>query len=439
MKRFSLIFSMVMILSLLLAACGTPAPQETPAGPTEIGPVTIWTKFNDTNPQNTQDQWLAATIKSLAGFEGLEVTNIFAPYDQINNKLNLAVQSGGDIPDLSYIDTPIDYFYQNKVLMDITDYVKSAPWYADISPAAMKACTGPDGKIYCVPATEAGHVLYYWTSAYPNGAPKTTDDLLTAGEKMKMDGKYAITFKGSETTGASTFYLQMIYSFGGKYTDENGNTVWASDATVKAIELIRALFANKYAPDVCLAPGFDFETPFKDGSAGAFVAGSWSYVYLNPLTSFDGASTFDFGAQSVEEAMKAGALKIADTISAPGGKPYSILYVNAWAIPVGAKNVEGAKAVIDYLMTPRNNADYAVAYGALPVNLVSLKDPRFVDSLYWQAVSNALNSYGVVLPVNKNQKWTQKVNDTIVTLIQNPGQDIMEALKKAQDDLNAGN
>jgi len=470
LKRLTLIFSIIMIASMLLAACApatpaapatvappapttppqivevtkivagtpvvqvitaTPAPTKLPPTPVVIKPITIWTKFNDTKPQNTQDQWLADTIQSLKAFEKIELKNVFVPYNEINTKLNLAVQAGGDVPDVSYADMPIDFFYQNKVFVDITDFVKSAPWYSEISPSALKACTGPDGKIYCVPSIQVGSMIYYWTSAYPNGAPKTTDDLLVAAAELKKQNKFALTFNGPY----GIFFWQIIRSFGGIDTDAKGNTAWATPETVKAIEFFRKLFANKYAPEVALAAGFECETPIKDGSAGLFVAGSYSYVYLNPLKSFDGKSTFDKKAGSVEAALQAGAMKIADPISAPGGKPVSSVGVAAWAIPTGSKNVEGAKAFMNYMMTARNNADFAVAFGAQPTNLVGLKDPRF-NSAYWTAVADSINRTGFVPPVNKNQKAATKMVETITTLIQKPDMDIMATLKSVQDELN---
>lgn len=473
MKRFSLIFSVLMIASMLLAACATPtapAPQiievtkivqgaevevtrivegetvvevitATPEPVMEYGPVTIWTKFNDTNPQNSQDTWLKETIIDLQRAKGIQMTNVFAPYDQINNKLRLAVQSGGEVPDLSYMDPPLDAYYEAGALMDITDFVKSASWYGDISPSLWEACTGPDGKIYCVPAITAGQAIYYWTSAYPNGFPKDTDELLAAAAKMKEEGKYALTFKGSEGYGTNLFYGQLVHSIGGRYTDEEGKTVFATPETVKAVEVLRELFTNKYVPDVALAPGFDCETPFKDGSAGAFIAGTWSYVYLNPLTDYNGKDVYDFGALSVEKAMQAGALKIADPLALPGGNSWNGVGGGAtgWAIPVGSKNIEGAKAVIDFLMQAGNNADYAFAYGALPVNVNGLKDPRFTSSNYWTTMSEIINRTGEFQYTNKNPKFTQVFNDTVVELILNPNKEILETLQKAQDDLNAGN
>lgn len=441
MKRLSLVVSLLVVAVMILAACA-PAVAPTPAAteaPKPAGPVTIWTKFNDTNPQNTQDQWLAQFIKDIKTDKDVTLTNVFVPYDQINSKINLAVQAGGDVPDVSYVDAQnLPFFVNNGTLMDITDYVKAAPWYSSVSEVALKACTGLDGKIYCVPnILSGGGVMYYWTAAFPNGAPKTTDDLLAAAEQFKKDGKFAYTFKGAEAGSMGNFWESVVYSFGGKFADEKGNLAWATPETVKAVEFVRKLYSEKYAPDVAFGPGFDNETPFKDGSAAVFNAGSWSYVYLNPLKSWKGTS-FDKGAGSVDEAIKAGEMAVALPLSAPGGKPVSVAYISGFAIPTNAKNVAGAKAVIDYIMQSKQDADYAFAYGALPTVADSMKDPRFADSTYWQAVQKIFAEAGKPAALLANEKAYTKMAETLVNLIQKPDMDIMTALKAAQDEVNAG-
>ena len=437
-KAKKLCLMAALILTVITSITWAAGGKEVAPAAKATGPLNLWTKFNDQNPQNTQDKWLAATIANIKTEANLEVKNTFVPYDQIVSKVNLAVQAGGDVPDVSYVDGDIDFFVNNDTLIDLTDFVKGAPWFKDLSPAALKGVTSNDGKIYAVPFLLGGHMIYYWTAAYPDGPPKTTDDLLKAGARLAKDGKFAITFKGSEGTGAQMFYFSLVESFGGTYTNAKGESVFATPETVKAIQFVRELMAKKYAPEVALAAGFDFETPFKDGNSGAFFAGSWSYVYLNPLKSPDG-KVFDNGAASVDDALKAGAMAIADPISAPGKKAVTnVSGFGGFGIPVGSKNVEGAKAFINYLMQTKNAADFAIAYGCLPTLTSSMKDSRFVDSTYWQNVNASINKTGKAIPMNKNPKMAQKLNDVIITLIQKPNLDIMTELKKAQDELNSG-
>ena len=202
MKKLAIALCLLCVAFGAWAAGGKEAPAAEQGG---IPTVQIWTKFNDTNPQNSQDEWLAATIAALKAEGTINLVNTFVPYDQINSKVNLAVQSGGEVPDISYVDGDIDFFVNNGALMDLTDFVKSAPWYKDVSKVALDGVTAADGKIYAIPTLLGGSMLYYWTAAFPDGPPKTTEDILKAGERLAKDGKFAITFKGSEGTGTSMF------------------------------------------------------------------------------------------------------------------------------------------------------------------------------------------------------------------------------------------
>jgi len=126
--------------------------------------LVLWTKFNteNTTDPNSQEKWAAQALKDFTAKTGQAITHIVQPFDQINSKLNIAVQAKGDVPDISYIDTQnIPFFVKNGALQDISAYVKAASWFKDLTPGALTACTGPDGKIYCVPTSLAGGSTYY--------------------------------------------------------------------------------------------------------------------------------------------------------------------------------------------------------------------------------------------------------------------------------------
>jgi multiple sugar transport system substrate-binding protein len=449
MKRSMFVLVTLLMLVALLAGCAAPAAAPAaPAAPAAegeapaaeaLGPVTLWSKFNDANPQNDQDAWLARMLEGLRADTGMDITNVFQPYDQINSKLNLAVLAGGDVPDVSYMDSQyLGLYLNNGSLMDITEYVQNAPWFGDVDPAAIAACTGPDGKIYCVPSNLNARLTYYWTASYPDGFPADTDAFLAAAPALKEQDKYAMTLKVAETYGAESVLFSLVYSFGGRYGDEEGRVAWATPETVAAVDFVREIFANGYVPDVALASGFDFETPFKDGSAAAFGAGSWSYVYLNPITSSDGV-LFDTGSASVADAIAAGSLAIAPPLAAPGQDPASLLLASAWAIPATSANVAGAQAFIDYQMEADRNVDLAVSYGGLPVITAGLENPTFAESDYWLAIAEIASAYGrPSSPLLDYDKAMLKFSDVVVQLVQDPGLDTMTELQKAQDELNAG-
>ena len=46
-------------------------------------------------------------------------------------------------------------------------------------------CTGPDGKLYCIPMALRPSSVFVWKDRFPNGFPKTTDEMLKEGERAQ--------------------------------------------------------------------------------------------------------------------------------------------------------------------------------------------------------------------------------------------------------------
>jgi multiple sugar transport system substrate-binding protein len=405
--------------------------------------VVLWTKFNDQNTTdpNSQDKWVAQALKDFTAKTGKGISHIVQPYDQINSKLNLAVQSKGDVPDVSYIDTQnLPFFIKNGTLQDITAYVKAAPWFKDVTPGALATCTAPDGKIYCVPTSVAGASVYYWKDLYPNGFPKTAQELLTAARDLKKKDakKFGVTFKGSEGISLQVTWFPLVTSAGGQIADPaTGKAAWANDKVAEVVKWARTIVAEKHAPEVVLATGFDSETPFMNGEAAGFLAGSWSYVYLNPLTSPDGAK-FDFKSESVSKAADAGELGFAPPLAWEGGKPALMVTGTAYAIPVGAKNPQNGQAWIDFQLGAGENAKFASAYGGIPTLNEALKDAMF-QTAYWKAMSENLTTYAQNPPaLTDYDKGIAAFTDTINKLLVDPSLDIMKELQASQDNYNNG-
>ncbi|MBX3086106.1 MAG: extracellular solute-binding protein [Anaerolineae bacterium] len=431
-----------LVLFVLASAITALTPQSARA---QDNKLTIWTKFNADNPQVASDRWLKKVITDYQTDKGVTLENTFVAYNEINTKLNVAVTAGGVVPDVSYVDSASVGFYSNNgTLVDLTDFVKNASWYGDLDPVALASCTAPDGKILCVPTTTTNYFTYYWKDIYPDGFPATTDDLLKIAPSIKEKGKYAYTFKGAENVSVERFYGALILSYGGTLVDADGKAAWANDGAVKAVEWAREVIQKEYAPKVALAPAFDNEEPFKQGEAGGFLAGTFSYVYLTPLVAPTGerfeeappAEGFDKNAIAVGAAHDAGKLDFAPMLSAPGGKPVSFIFASAYGIPEGSAHVEEAKAFIDWQMQTAKNVEFAIAYGALPTLKSASADEAF-SAPYWQAVLKYQQSSGVAAPawVNYDQA-IGLLSTAIVNCVTDPTKDILAELQAAQDEYN---
>ncbi len=393
--------------------------------------LTIWTVYNSDSPQNDQDKWMAALIEDYKA-EGVTLKNVTRPFDTISTDLNLALLAGGDVPDVSYVSAAaLSPFAINGTLTDLRDFISQASWKDDLDPVALSACTAPTGEVLCIPTTMATTLTYYWKDAYPNGFDGSVEGLAA-----DTTTQYAITGKSADVFGFDVFFFPLMTSYGVKFADDKGLASWASPEAVKGVEAIRALFAAQKIPDTALATGFDYENNFKDGSAGAFMAGSWSYVFLNPLKT-PGGTEYPADSTAVEKALAAGDLQLAPPIHTNTGKPATLLVLNGWAIPKDSKNADGAKAFINWDMTTTRNVAYAISYGGLPTLKSGLSDAAF-KTPYWMGVADILEQYGAPPPAFFDASAAkQKFADTVVDLIQHPDEDILGTLKTAQEEYNA--
>lgn len=407
-------------------------------------PLNVWTRFNVETPQVLSDEWFAQLLTDYAATTDTPLNHVFYPYDQINAAVNIAVQTGVNVPDVAYIDTEQIGFYSNTgALIDLREWIEQSAWYDDLDPTALQTCTAPNGEILCVPSTTSHYYTYYWTSAYPQGFPQDVDALLSMADALKADDIYAFTFKASESIAVERFYAGLLASYGVPLTNAQGEAVWATPEAVEAVTFLREAFAAGYIPQVALAPQFEYEVPFKQGDAAAFVAGTFSYVYLTPLISPTGepfeleiTGGFDSSGLAIGLAAEAGALSFAPPLAAPEGEPVSIISGEGWGIPYGATNIDAAFAFIDYQMSTQENVVASIAGGKLPVLRSAQDDPLFAAP-YWQAAIEIRTLYGRPAPAWQDFGSAQRLlSEAIVQAITDPQADILAILTSAQDEYN---
>ncbi|MCX6044471.1 MAG: extracellular solute-binding protein [Chloroflexi bacterium] len=448
-------FASVIIALLVCVACVAPpaAPGASSAAPASGGETEIisWYYYdqNNTDPQANErvgNFYLAKTIPLFnEQFKG-KYTWSNVPHDY-NLALDLvtAVQNKGDIPDVMRMGaSDLPTFIVNNTVQDLTDFIKSAPWYSELDPKALTACTGPDGKLYCVPISESPYVVFYWSDLYPNGFPKTTDEFLKEAAALKSQGKYALTYWGStafDGEAAGRYYFQVLSSFGGGYDDGKGSMLLNTPENIKAVEFMREIVTKGYSSESVFVGNFEEEAAFKDAEAGAFPTGFFvAYQYLNPLTSPKGTAYKSATAKDMEDAVKAGEIKIAPSFAPEGKQPGCHNDVFGFVIPNGAKNPEGAKAYINWVMDPTNGVDWVLnAGGGLPVAKSMLSNAAFQTEVFKQgatagAASDCRAWYGSLLKIPEAKKI---IATTLFDLIKsNPTADIAAALTKAQDEYN---
>ncbi|MDX9851038.1 MAG: extracellular solute-binding protein [Anaerolineaceae bacterium] len=476
-KKFSL-FSILFVFVFLIGLVGcspaaTPATSEpdTPAGepaepmedtqepaapaePAEAQDFITWFQYDQENvdpasDERTGNEYLRNKIPQFnEEFAGKWVWNsVHKSFDKISGELVAAHISGGDVPDLAEMEgNVLMTYYRNGVLSDLTEWAQQQSWYEDIDPSAKNACTTPDGALRCIPLAERPHLTYVWADRYPNGYPTTPEQFMVEAERLKAEGLSALTFFGSTAyggDGATRAVWAIIRSFGGTYYDDEGNMLLNSPETVAAVEFLREIVANGYVAEASFAGSFLEEDAFKDASAGAIPTALFGYRYINPLTAPDGTK-YDTGtSEDMINAITAGDVVMRPCFAPEGNTPGCNIDVQAVAIPVGSKNVEAAHDFINWLMTPNENAEFAVGPGGGFPALKSVQDhPTFQTPFYEQA-KIALDA-SVCTPWQGTLERPNEAQEIIMNAIyklikEDPTLDIYTELTAAQEEYNANN
>ncbi len=416
-----LLFAGTTLSIVLLAACGgtspTAAPVATSAPAATAAPkaaeatkpadkpaagakqITVWYQFDEKNTDPKYDErdsaaWLRKTLPLFNTEMAGKYTLVNQPqaFDKMGLLVVQAVQGGGEIPDvMTSASGGLSGLLKNGTLTDLTDWIKAQSWFATLDPNSVAACTGPDGKIYCVPTVSSPILVYYWVDYFPGGFPKTTDELVKVAADLKAKKVSALTYFGSTDFGGNAvgrYFYTAVASFGGKFDDGKGQMKLNTPENIAALTWMRDVAVKGYNPETVFAGKFQEEESFKDASAAAFPTGLFGYRYVNPLTSPKGTKYETKTSKDMIDAINAGEVKLASFPAGPGktsgcGTDYGTLI-----IPKGAKNLEGAQAYINWLMDPKQNAEYVFGPGGgIPTSSATAKDPLFSTSFYKQGIA----------------------------------------------------
>jgi multiple sugar transport system substrate-binding protein len=307
-RKFAFLFSMTVVLSLLLAACGgagataTNAPQPTEGGavvePTEGGAVAegecpasanglaieMWSPL--TGPDGDEMTALAQRFSSENG-SGVTVTHVAQP--EYIQKLEAAA-AAQQLPAMTVVRVVnVAQLAERNVLKPFGDEalgVLGADFGSQV-PANTWDPGEYEGARYSVPLDVHPLVMYYNKDMFaaagieePGTEPMTREEFEAALTALEESGVTPISI-GTAFQGA-TLFQSFIRQFGGQLVSEDGTQAeFNSDAGVQALTYINDL-KQKYTPEVS-GPGDPEVQLFKQGEAAIVVHGPWWISDLQQL------------------------------------------------------------------------------------------------------------------------------------------------------------
>lgn len=165
----------------------------------------------------------------------LDITMTVMPYDDMHNKLTLALQSGEGAPDVVDIEVGKfpSYMQGDVQFVDMTSYVDP---YRDDIVASRLDIYSKDGVNYGIPTHVGATVAFYNTEILEAAGVdyttiKTWDDYKEAGLKVKESGH----IMGVAETNNNSIYDVMLAGQNADKTDADGNPTLNTPESIKAL------------------------------------------------------------------------------------------------------------------------------------------------------------------------------------------------------------
>lgn len=296
--------------------------------------------------------WTDIITERIPEFEeetGLDVVVTQLSEDQLADNYKVKLNAGStDVDVMMYRPLQVGkLFGQSGYFAEITDQVNGAgDWNWDDFQAGPVGLTTYEDQIVGVPMITESEMLYYRTDLLADAGlevPTTMEELEEAARTIKEEneGTAGIVMR-SQASAAVTQFSGFLYSFGGDWVDEQGNSAIASPEAQEAYAYYGRLL-HDYGPDQIST---DMSWPesaaiFAQGDAGFWI---------------DASSLYE-NVYDPENSQVGDQVGFAPFPEGPAGsQPYNVA---AWALGINSasENEENAWEFIQWATSPEMTLD----------------------------------------------------------------------------------
>jgi len=412
-KKLSVVLSLLVVFSMLLAACGqaapapateapaapeAPAATEAPAGKPFEGQTL---NFLTIQPHNVAAQNLADWFKEETG---ATVNLIVVPYDNVIEKAVLDVTSGA-----AQIDV-VEYWYpglgtlvENDVLENLDEWWASKEAelnFADYFEDYRDVLTTINGSKYGIPYDGDMHLLWYNKELFAkhNVVPPTTwDEYLTVcktiTEAEKGNDVYGCAIMGAKIPLILIgTYLSRLGSYGGTFLDADGAPVINSPEAVAALE---ALVAQQ-----------EFALPTPSAVAFDEALGGWFTGKVGMVEFWTDLGTM---TDAPDASVIGGKWGVVALPKGSGDKAKVVASLNAgfgMGVSTTAPNKDLAYAFLEFVARPDITLRYNTVVGGIdPVRKSTLDDPTFIAFAGEELVAAIKEGHKNLAPWSTDALW----------------------------------
>ena len=245
------LFTLLLLASLLVSLTSVFAQD---GEPFEISDAYAGTQIRVIAANHPWNEALQRIIPEFEAASGITIRLESYFEDQLSQRLQIGLTGGTAEADV-FMFRPLQeglLFEQNGWVADLSEFAANdAQWnLADWQPGPMGTVTSGE-VLFGIPIVTERQALYYRKDLLEEAGievPQTLDELAAAVEALHDpdNGLYGIVLRG-QRSAAVTQFSSFLYSFGGEWIDEEGNSAVGSPEAIEAYQFYGDLLRN-YGP-----------------------------------------------------------------------------------------------------------------------------------------------------------------------------------------------
>ena len=363
MKTFKL-FAVLVILSMLLAACGQTAANEPAVEAPADEPVNLTLSFwgSDLDTQVYQKRVDMFTAKN----PNIKVELVYIPSDY-SQKVQTMI-AGGTAPDIIQLSEDVHSYSSKGQIISLNDFVAKDKVDLKVrygETGGLTTAYSMNGNLYAMPDRGGALILYYNKDMFDAAGVSyptkdwTWTEFLDATEKLTIRDGDTVTQYGFAAGGWWPWWMSFIYMNDGAVLDASGQPVVNSAEAVEAIQFYNDL-VYKYrvapSPEDYANLGTNSPDPlFAQGKVAMSTTGFWGIGGLKDATfNWDIAPLFK------------------------NKKNATVVFGSGLAISKDCKNPETAWKVIEFLTSEEGQAPIVEFKQDAPANIANLNSDAFL-------------------------------------------------------------
>ena len=385
MRRYVAFTMELVVASELLAGCsskdktedntnttavsGTAVQESKEEAPTESGDktkeiVNYW-HIHTGDEAKVEDELIAAYNASQDKYEVVGLS--------MNDQQKLIVALSSDEgPDVIFSSNAnLTTYYFNGLLKDLQEYAdRDQIDFSQWTDKAIQACTF-DGKLYAMPESGGSAIQMFYNKDLLKAAgysepPATMEELYEMSEKItKLDGNGDIEVMGYPLFPLASARQELIYAFGGRWWDEEGNLTPESEGILESLHM-NLQVREKYGIE----------------KVQAFVGTANTNRYTEQDMFFTGHQAFRFDGAWLPTMiannnpdLNYGIALVPGTKAHPENRGASRYEAGTVAMPVNAKCKEGAWDFIKFASSHEGSKIMDFGRGMTPARIDLMDDP----------------------------------------------------------------